>query len=185
MRDEKKISGSQIVFICVARLAKIKNPMGLLRAFSCILPNCPDARLVYVGEGEERNSLEKFIKEHNLQTKVQLVGEQDNINDWLNMADVFVLVSKEESLPLALLEAQQAGLPCIVSKAGDMPKRVLHGKNGFVCNYKDEMLLSCLLTELYDNASLRESMGAEALRLAKHTPDSTKQYEQIYKKITK
>ena len=146
MRSQKGFSQQDIIFISVARLAVVKNPQGLLRAFSKILPNSPHAKLVYVGEGPEREELEKFIKENNLKNKVFLVGTQQNINDWLNMADVFVLLSKEESLPLALLEAQQVGLPCLVSKAGDMPNQVEHGKNGFVCNFKDEILAALLDT---------------------------------------
>lgn len=183
MREEKKISGSQVAFICVARLAKIKNQRTLLRAFSRIVPNCPQACLILVGEGEERAALEKLIDENQLQEKVILAGEQKNINEWLNMADVFVLVSKEESLPLALLEAQQVGLPCIVSQVGDMPVRVCHGKNGFVCKANDETLLSCLMTELYENASLRKKMGEETLRLADKKTANSACYEQIYKKI--
>ena len=183
MREEKKFSESQVVFICVARLAKIKNHQVLLRAFWRIVPSCPNARLVLVGEGPERETLEKFIKTHQLQEKVMLAGEQKNINDWLNMVDVFVLVSTEESLPLSLLEAQQVGLPCIVSQAGDMPARVLHGKNGFVCKANDETLLSCLMTEMYDNITLRHTMEEKTLCLAGNQQDNVKQYEQIYKRV--
>ncbi len=183
MREEKKILMSQVVFICVARLAKIKNPMGLLRAFSHIVPHCPNAQLVLVGEGTERTALEKFIREHDLIEKVVLAGEQKNINDWLNMADVFVLPSAEESLPLSLLEAQQVGLPCIVSNIGDMPRQIEHGKNGFVYNYKDETLLSCLLTELYENAALRQQMSSNALKRVQQQIDSNQQYEKIYKQV--
>lgn len=185
MREEKKISGSQVVFICVARLVKIKNQRGLLRAFAQIAPVCPQAKLVLVGDGEDRKILEKMILEQNLQDKVLLAGEQKNINEWLNMADVFVLFSTEESLPLALLEAQQVGLPCIVSQVGDMPNCVTHGKNGFVCKAKDEMLLSCLMTELYDNAALRQKMADATLQMSSRSQDNTKHYEQIYEKVVK
>ncbi len=183
MREEKKILMSQVVFICVARLVKIKNPQGLLRAFSKIVPHCPDAKLVFVGEGTERKKLEKFIQENNLTEKVLLAGEQKNINDWLNMADVFVLPSAQESLPLALLEAQQAGLPCVVSNVGDMPRQVEHGKNGFVFNYKDETLLSCLLTELYENADIRQKMAENVIQRVEKQTDSNRQYETIYKQV--
>ena len=183
MRQTQGFAENDCIFISVARLAPVKNPQGLLRAFEKILPNCPQAKLVYVGEGEERNALEKLINEKNLSQNVFLVGEQKNINDWLNMADVFVLFSKEESLPLALLEAQQAGLPCIVSKVGDMPKQVEHGKTGFVCNPGDEMLLACLLTELYENASLRQEMGSHALQKSATIVDSSQQYQQLYQHL--
>ena len=57
MRQTQKFAENDCIFISVARLAPVKNPQGLLRAFEKILPNCPQAKLVYVGEGEERNAL--------------------------------------------------------------------------------------------------------------------------------
>ena len=183
MRKAQGFKDGDIVFISVARLAAVKNPKGLLYAFEKILPNCPQAKLVYVGEGEERESLEKLIKEKDLSKKILLTGEQKNINDWLNMADVFVLFSKEESLPLALLEAQQVGLPCIVSRVGDMPKQIEHGRNGFTCKPGDEMLLACLLTELYENASLRQEMGSYSLQKIATIVDSSQQYQQLYQHL--
>ncbi len=185
MRAEKKILDSQVVYICVARLVKIKQPELLLRAFSRILPNCPQAKLIYVGDGAERTALENFIQKHNLQDQVLLAGEQKNVNDWLNMADVFVLVSKEESLPIALLEAQQVGLPCIVSNVGDMPRQIEHGKNGFVCRAGDEMLLSCLLAELYENKDFRQKMGEYSLQKIAKIVDSSQQYQQLYQQMLK
>lgn len=183
MRPKNGFSAQDVIFISVARLAPVKNPIKVLQAFAQIAPSCPNAKFVFVGEGELRSDLENLIKVNFLENKVLLAGEQKNINAWLNMADVFVLFSKEESLPLALLEARQAGLPCIVSKVGDMPKQVEHGKTGFVCNPQDEMLLSCLLTELYENKKLRECMGTEILRRVGGEKDCFEQYKQLYEQV--
>lgn len=183
MRKAHGFKKDDIIFISVARLAPVKNPQGLLSAFAKILPNCPHAKLIYVGDGPQRTMLEKQIQEKNLSPRVLLAGEQKNINEWLNMADAFVLFSKEESLPLALLEAQQVGLPCIVSKVGDMPKKVEHGKDGFICKPGDEMLLSCLLTEVYENKSLREKMSSYSLQKNATIIDSSQQYQQLYQQI--
>ncbi len=183
MRQKNGFSDKDVIFISVARLAPVKNSVVVLQAFAKMAFHCPNAKLVFVGEGELHSDLENLIKVNFLEGKVLLAGEQKNINEWLNMADVFVLLSKEECLPLALLEAQQVGLPCIVSKVGDMPKRVIHGKNGFVCNPQDEMLLSCLLTELYENKQLRARMGAESLAQVGGKKDGAKQYEELYKRL--
>lgn len=183
MRSKNGFSNQDIIFLSVARLAPVKNPLGVAKAFAEILPACPQAKLVFVGEGGERTALENFIKVNFLEKNVFLAGEQSNINDWLNMADVFVLLSKEESLPLSLLEALQVGLPCIVSRVGDMPLLVEHGKNGFVCNAQDEMLASCLFTELYENASLRSRMGEESLKKSAAIKENSQQYQQLYQQI--
>lgn len=183
MRQKNGFTNKDIIFISVARLAPVKNPQGLLSAFSKILPTCPYAKLIFVGEGPERELLEKQIKENNLTKQVVITGEQKDVNPWFNMADVFVLFSKEESLPLALLEAQQTGLPCIVSKVGDMPTQVEHGKGGFICKPGDEMLLSCLLTELYENKAIREKMGSYSLQKTATIVDSSQQYRQLYQQL--
>ncbi len=183
MRQKNSFSKEDVIFISVARLAPVKNPLGLVQAFSKIIPTCPQAKLVLVGEGELKQELAGFIKVNFLETNIFLVGAQQNINAWLNMADVFVLLSKEESLPLALLEAQQVGLPCIVSKVGDIPRQITHGQNGFICNPTDETVVSCLLTELYTNSHLRECMGQESIKKSRLTPDSNKQYEQLYEQV--
>lgn len=183
MRQKMNFLPEDIIFLSVARLAAVKNFKMLLTAFSKILTNCPHAKLVLVGEGEERTALEKFIKEKNLSKNIFLAGFQKNINDWLNMADVFVLLSREESLPLSLLEAQQVGLPCIVSNVGDMPLYVEHGKTGFICNSQDEMIISCLLAELYENTALRLSMAENVLKKSTKKVDSAQQYQQLYQQI--
>ncbi len=183
LRHEKNFSDTDVVYICVARFAKIKNQAALLRAFARMESHCPHAKLVLVGDGEEKQNLEKLVIAHNLTEKVLLAGYQTDINAWLNMADVFVLVSREESLPLALLEAQQVGLPCVVSAVGDMPSIIKHGQNGFVCSAKDETLLSCLLTELYENAPLRQQMGEKNLSISSHSANSSQQYQQLYQHV--
>ena len=183
MRQTHHFMEEDIIFISTARLAPVKNPLGLLSSFSKILSSCPHAKLIYVGEGGERAKLEQQIKALNLEKQVFVVGEQKNINDWLNMADVFVLFSMEESLPLALLEAQQVGLPCLVSNVGDMPRQIIHGKNGFVCKTGDVLLLACMLTELYENKSMREKMGSYSLQKTATIIDSSQQYQQLYQQI--
>ena len=157
--------------------------MTLLKAFRNVARTYTNARLIYVGEGKKRTELEDFIRQNGLEKTVLLAGKQDNINEWLNMADVFVLPSIEESLPLSLLESIQVGLPCLVSKVGDMPLWVEHGKNGFVFPSKDITLLSCFMAELINNAQLRETMRGNSLQISKRIGQSSQQYQQIYQQV--
>ncbi len=183
MREKHHFAQDSVIFIQVSRLEPVKNPILSLQSFRNILRTCPKARLVYVGDGSERAKLENFIRESQLEKQVLLAGQQQNINEWLNMADVFVLPSQEESLPLSLLEAMQVGLPCVVSKVGDMPLRVKHGENGFVFPPGDITLLSCFLTELATNAELRKRQGESSLEKSRSQQDVFPQYQQLYKQI--
>ncbi len=182
MRLKYGFAQDNVVFISVARLALVKDPLTLLQAFRNVWRNRSSARLVYVGEGEERIKLEQFIHQSGMEKAVYLCGEQSNINAWLNMADVFVLASVEESLPIALLEALRVGLPCVVSKVGDMPLWVEHGKNGFVVPPQDILLLSCFLTELL-SGKIREEMGKQSLAISQRMTDTSPQYQQIYQQV--
>ena len=183
MREKYGFHVKTVVFLSVARLVEDKNPLILLQAFRNLLRSGADAKLVYVGEGAERNKLENFIEQSHMGDHVVLAGEQKNVNDWLNMADVFVLPSSEESLPLSLLEALRVGLPCVVSTAGDMPLWVEHGRNGYVCPARDITLLSCFMKELLSYPNLREAMGQASLQKAAHITNNAGQYCQIYRQV--
>ena len=183
MRQKYGFHVKTVVFLCVARLSYVKDPMTLLKAFRNVYRSNPEVRLVYVGDGEERENLEFFINQTGLKEVVLLAGVQSNINDWLNMADVFVLPSIEESLPLSLLEALKVGLPCMVSKVGDMPLWVRHGENGFVFSAQDITLLSCLLETIAKDSKKREQMSKNSLKIAKRINPSSPQYQQLYQQI--
>lgn len=182
MRNAFGFGPDNTVFISAARLEPVKNLILAVQALRNVLRENPQARLVLVGEGTEKALLENFIRQNQLEEKVFLAGRRNNIADFLNMADVFVLPSLEESLPLALLEALAVGLPCLVSKAGDMPLWVEHGKNGFVFPVNDITLCSCFMTELL-NKELRRKMSHYSLHKASLICNNYTQQEEIYQQV--
>ena len=99
----------------VGNLVPVKNQDYLIRLMPKILEKKPDSILVLAGEGSSRITIEKSIKALCLEAKVILLGSIPNVGDYLNAFDVFVFPSIREGAPLALVEAQSNGLPCIVS----------------------------------------------------------------------
>ena len=183
-REKLGFSAENTVFCCVARLAAEKNHELLLHAFAFVHAKNAAARLILVGDGPEKEKLLRLVQENNLEKEVLFVGEVKEVQPYLQAADVFVLPSKTESLPLALLEAGACGLPAIVSKAGDMPCVVVHGETGFVFNGEDATLLSMLMAELLKNIELRLRMGKKArTRIEKKYPPAELQYVKLYSKI--
>ena len=151
-----------------------------------MLAKHPSARVVLVGDGPERNNLELFVTSNDLTGKVIFEGEKTQVDVFLSGADVFVLPSNIESLPLALLEALAAGLPCLVSKVGDVPLFVEHGRSGFVFKPGDETMLSCVMTELAVNEPLRKKMGEISLQIAeKKLIDNQQAYYKAYTALIK
>ena len=106
----------KVVYAHVGIYFPVKNHLFLIKAFSYILEKQPNARLILIGEGEMRSEMEELIEELGITDKVILTGVRYDVPDLLQMADVFCFPSKYEGLPLSLIEAQAAGLKCIISK---------------------------------------------------------------------
>lgn len=103
-------------------LMEVKNQIFLLELMPLILKERPHARLLLLGEGEERAKLEQRILQLNLGDYVRMPGNVENVADYLSAMDVFVFPSLYEGTPLSILEVQANGLPCVISTG--VPKDV-------------------------------------------------------------
>ena len=99
----------------IGRFMKAKNHLFLIDIFSCIHRMLPAACLLLIGEGELKKTVERKVSALGLEGSVSFAGIRDDVPDLLQAMDAFVLPSRYEGLPLVLIEAQAAGLPCIVS----------------------------------------------------------------------
>jgi L-malate glycosyltransferase len=120
--DRVVARGKGLQIVTVGRLAPAKNYQALLRSVAAALSQVPDLQLWVVGDGREASSLKALVAELGIGRAVQFVGEQRTVADWLTRADVFVLSSVSEGLPISILEAMAAGLPAIVTNVGGMPE---------------------------------------------------------------
>ncbi len=114
IRDKFNIN-SNFVLGHTGRLAEVKNQIFLLKLMPDILKRRPDAVLMLVGDGDDREMLESTAKELKIQDKVIFAGNSTNVQDYLSAMDVFVFPSLYEGLPLSILEVQANGLPCVIS----------------------------------------------------------------------
>lgn len=107
--------GNGRIFIHVGRLHPAKNHFFLLDIFAEWVKKYPEDVLLIVGEGELRTKIEKKINELKLEESIKMLGSRDDIPFLLQVADCFLFPSKWEGLPVTVIEAQAAGLPCIIS----------------------------------------------------------------------
>jgi len=108
----------------VGRLSPPKDPQSVLRALALARQRLPALRLWIVGDGPFRNEAEQLAAQLNLADSVTFFGEQQGLADFYAAAAAFVLASRSEGLPIALLEAMAAGKPCLVTATGAMPELV-------------------------------------------------------------
>ncbi len=117
MRISLGLNENQLVVGNVSRFSKQKNHAFILSIFEKIHDVLPDAMLLLVGDGELRSQIEEDIANKNLQDNVILTGIKSNAWDYYQAMDVFLMPSFYEGLPVSMVEAQTAGLPCCVSSA--------------------------------------------------------------------
>lgn len=107
--------GQRLVVGNTGRLTGQKNQAFLMDVFSAVKKVRRDAVLLLVGEGELKRSLERKADELGIRSSVIFAGSVPDVEDYLQVMDVFVFPSLYEGLPLSMVEAQAAGLPCIAS----------------------------------------------------------------------
>jgi glycosyltransferase involved in cell wall biosynthesis len=148
----------------VGRLAPEKNQVILVQALSEWLG--ARTRLVIVGEGRQRETIERAIGAAGVGEWVHLTGARQDVPQLLASFDVFALPSISEGLPLVLLEAMATGLPVVASDVGGIPDVVADGITGFIVPVRDETALRERLVSLAATPSLAIEFGDHARDLA-------------------
>ncbi len=100
----------------IGRLTNQKNPMGLIDIFESVYKSDNSAVLLSVGSGELEQEVHSYASEKNLDGCIRFLGRRGDISEILQAADIFVLPSFYEGLPIVAIEAQAAGLPCVLSE---------------------------------------------------------------------
>ena len=168
--------GSQyptITFGAVGRMATVKGYDILLQAFRSVAGKIPDAQLRIVGDGPQRESLQRQCLELALSEKVSIEPATTDVASVLSELDVFVVSSLSEGLPLVVLEAMAAGLPIVSTRVGGIPEAVPEKQVGWFCAPGDVDALADLLVKAYQSPDL-ETRGREAARIASEHYDSSK-----------
>nr|WP_240342608.1 glycosyltransferase family 4 protein [Methylococcus sp. EFPC2] len=154
------------VIICVARLGHGKDHMFLLRVFALVKKALPKAELWLVGDGPNREKLEQYVCDLNIQDVVFHGNQpQETVSCMLRQSWVCVLFSDMEGLGVALLEAHASGVPCLCNSVGGMPEVVSDEETGFVIDKTAddaERSAADRCVQLLSNDELRKTMGEKA-----------------------
>jgi glycosyltransferase involved in cell wall biosynthesis len=148
--------GAVIEIVSVGRLAPPKDFETLLRAVAMLPPG--SARLTLLGDGPLRPSFERLTVELDL-ANVVFAGEVDDVRARVDSADVFVLSSFSEGMPMSVLEAMAAGRPVVASSVGGVPEAVVDGVNGLLVPPARPDDLATALERLAADGDLRRRLG--------------------------
>lgn len=147
-RQELGIRDDDIVFLSVGELIPRKNHEIVLRAIAELKDNVNYKHIHYVicGSGILYDQLVKLTCELGIKEKVSFLGYRNDIAEICNVSDVFVFMSKQEGLPVALMEAMACGLPVVCSNVRGNTDLVKNGVNGYVVDINLNDLVQCLST---------------------------------------
>lgn len=145
-------------------LTKRKGFDFLIRSFARFLSANPssDAALIIIGKGPKQEELQSLATELGISEKVVFTGFLDKPFAWLKQSDVFALTSTNEGISNALLEAMYLHNAPVSTYAGGSAEAITDGHNGFLLDYGNEQKLAEILTHLYRNPDMRESIATRA-----------------------
>lgn len=150
-----------ISIIHVGRMSDQKNHVELLKSMKILIDKGYHIELTMIGDGELRKEISNDICMHNLQDNIRWIKETDNIYPFLHDADIFVLPSKYEGVPMSLIEAMGTALPVVVSNVGGIPDMIQDGESGVFCDPSSGSISKALET-MIQNIELREKCGKNA-----------------------
>jgi N-acetyl-alpha-D-glucosaminyl L-malate synthase BshA len=134
---ERYAPNGEFLVTHISNFRKVKRVQDVLEVFKRLLEKGIEARLLLVGDGPERNILERNCREWGLCDKIVFLGSLKSTIEVLAISDLFILPSETESFGLAALEALAAKVPVIASNTGGIPEVVKHGVSGYLSNVGD------------------------------------------------
>lgn len=174
-----KVEHSQnVIFTFVGRLSKIKRCDRIIEIAIQVSSHIPAPYFLIIGNGELRDSLE--IQARDL--PITFLGWESHTEDWLAISDAAILLSDNEAVPLAMIEAGLAGLPVIATNVGSMGDVVENGKNGFLVDPIVTEIAAGIIA-LSESPELRKNLGDRGRDLARQrfsVETMIKRHEEIY-----
>jgi glycosyltransferase involved in cell wall biosynthesis len=190
IRRQFGIPAGALVLGTVGRLVEVKRQYLLIRALAALrsLGKHANTWLLIVGDGPERQRLEELATGLGVREWTIFAGYQSEPHLFYQAMDLFVLTSRHEGLPLALLEAWASGLGVVASAVGAIPKTVIHGQTGLLFENGDERALVETLAGLLDTPAWMNQLGRRG-RAEVHARFSlgrmANEYEAVYSRLAR
>ncbi len=188
LQKKHNISADHLVLGTISRLDPIKNHQMMLEAFSKIHQQYPYVKLLIVGDGELRETLEELCDKLAITEQVIFTGFIIEPQKYLNIMDIFLLPSLSEGTSMTLLEAMSFSKPCIVTNVGGNPEIVSHNKTGLVVPNEDCSALVKACVSLINDSDRRQQLaiaGRQRYEQLFSVDMMMRQFESLYVSLSK
>jgi glycosyltransferase involved in cell wall biosynthesis len=187
IRSELGIGRDKVLVVFIARFTAHKQPLTLMEAFRRALAFHPNLHLLMVGDGDQKAEALSWTGEAGLADRISFQGFRQDVPDILAGADIYVLPSLWEGLPIGLLEALAMG-KAVIATAVDGTREIVHdGYNGLLVPPGDAAALGEALGHLAGDAALRKCLAGRALETVNqrfNAAEMTRKIETIYTRLT-
>jgi N-acetyl-alpha-D-glucosaminyl L-malate synthase BshA len=175
---------SERVLLHASNFRKLKRVQDVIRIFAEVKKSIP-ATLLFVGDGPERPTAEELCRELNLCDDVRFVGKQEQMEDILAIADLFLLPSEYESFGLAALEAMAAGVPVVATNVGGLKEIIIPGQTGFMAEVGDVAAMSKDALKILKNDETLDRFKSEAIKQSRlfDIHNIVPYYERLYERF--
>nr|UHA56934.1 glycosyltransferase [uncultured organism] len=166
MRSKLNVADKPTIGI-LATLRDWKGHDDLIDAFASIKDEFPEWQILVIGDGPRRPDIRKRCQDLNVTDRIHLVGNQDNVPEWLSCLDLFVLPSfGDEGVPQGLMQAMACGVPAISTPIGAIGEALQHALTGLMTPPRDVPRLARNLKILMQDAAMRAEYGRASLKYA-------------------
>lgn len=183
VRRELGLTDRERMILSVGRLVPEKAQQHLVSAASALAEDMPELRFFIAGDGPCRQGLEEQIENAGLNERFRLLGSRSDVSRLLCAADLFVLYSDTEGMPVSLMEAMSAGLPCVASDLEGIAQLIPDSRYGTLLKAGDPALLTETLREVLSDPARSKAQGlaaAERIRRSFSLDASCAQYEELF-----
>jgi len=168
-RAQLGVPDGELLIGSLGRLDKIKGLDVLVEAAAIMARKYPNFRLLIAGDGDEAARLEIQIGQRGLDSRVRLIGYQKSARSFLSALDLYVIPSRSEGLPTALMEAMALGLCVVASDVGGIPEIVRDENNGLLVPAENSEVLADTCLRALKDPVLREQLGEAAAVSSRET----------------
>ena len=170
------------IIVHVSNFREVKRVPDVVSVFDYALKHGIKGKLLLVGDGPDRKRAEQRCRDLGICEHVRFLGKQEQVEEVLSIADLFIIPSGSETFGLAALEAMGCGVPVISSNIGGLPEVNIHGETGYLCDLGDTDAMGQYAVDILGNEKKLKQMSKNARKQAERFElgDIVSRYEDYY-----